>query len=194
MRARGWTIAVLLGAALVAGPLLWNPMLGHLNLVLMKLGVLAFGGGFTLIPLIQHDVVNRLGWLTTGEFIDGVALGQVTPGPILITATFIGYKVGGLAGAVTSTIAVFLPSFLVLVGIAQHFDRWKRLQSIQTMIRGVLSGFIGLLLFVLFQFGQASLVDWKTWVLAIGAFVALRKGVGLLPLVGLTVVVSILAF
>lgn len=194
MRATGWTIAALLGAVLVAGPRLWNPMLGHLNLVLMKLGLLAFGGGFTLIPLIQHDVVNRLGWLTTSEFIDGVALGQVTPGPVLITATFIGYKVDGLAGAVTSTIAVFLPSFLVLVGLAPHFDRLKRLHTVQTMIRGVLAGFIGLLLFILYQFARASLVDWKTWALAIGAFVALRRRVDLLVIVGLTVVVSILMF
>ncbi len=90
MRARGWILAALVGVGLVFGPRLWDPVLGQLDLLLMKLGVLAFGGGFTLIPLIQHDVVDRLGWLSTREFIDGIALGQVTPGPIVITATFVG--------------------------------------------------------------------------------------------------------
>jgi chromate transporter len=167
-------------------------MLSHLNLALMKLSVLAFGGGFPLIPLIQHDIVDRLGWLTVNEFMDGVALGQVTPGPILITATFVGYKIGGLAGAITSTIAVFFPSFLVLVGVTPHFERLKRLRAVQTMIRGVLAGFVGLVLFVLYQFAQASLVDWRTWALAAWALVALRKRVDLLVLVGATVIVSIL--
>jgi chromate transporter len=191
MSRRGWALAALIGAVLAVGPAFWSPKLSYLNLVLMKLSVLAFGGGFPLIPLIQHDIVDRLGWLTVNEFMDGVALGQVTPGPVLITATFVGYRIGGLAGAVTSTIAVFLPSFLVLVGVVPHFERLKRHRAVQTMIRGVLAGFVGLLLFVLYQFAQASLVDWRTWGLAACALVALRRRVDLLVLVAATVVVSI---
>jgi chromate transporter len=194
MRARGWIVAALIGAALVWAPQLWAPVLGQLNLLLMKLGVLAFGGGFTLIPLVQQEVVGRLGWLTTREFIDGIALGQVTPGPIMITATFVGYRVSGLVGATVATLAVFFPSFLVLVGTAPHFDRIKRLQIVQWMIRGILAGFIGLLVFVLLQFGQASLVDWKTWALATAAFVALWRKVDLLVIVGAAALASILIF
>jgi len=110
-----WAGAAALAIALAWAPRLWNPTLGQLNIALMKLGALAFGGGFTMIPLIQHEVVEHAGWLTTREFIDGIALGQVTPGPIVITATFVGFRVGGLLGAVTSTAAVFLPSFLILM-------------------------------------------------------------------------------
>ena len=194
MRARGWAIAAFVGTALVLGPHFWDPLLGQLNLLLMKLGVLAFGGGFTLIPLVQQEVVERLGWLTTREFIDGIALGQVTPGPIMITATFVGYRVSGLVGATAATLAVFFPSFLVLVGTVSHFDRIKRLQIVQWMIRGILAGFIGLLVFVLLQFGQASLVDWKTWSLATGAFVALWRKVDLLVIVGAAALISILIF
>jgi chromate transporter len=172
----------------------WIPVLGQLNLLLMKLGLLAFGGGFTMIPLIQQEVVGRLGWLTTREFIDGIALGQVTPGPIVITATFVGYRVSGLLGATAATLAVFFPSFLVLMGTVRHYDRIKRLQTVQWMIRGVLAGFIGLLVFVLWQFGQASLSDWKTWGLAAAAFLALRWKVDLLWIVGAAALVSILAF
>lgn len=194
MRARGWIVAALVGAALVWGPQLWDPVLGQLNLLLMKLGLLAFGGGFTLIPLIQEEVVGRLGWLSTREFIDGIALGQVTPGPIMITATFVGYRIAGVLGAIASTLAVFFPSFLVLVGTAPHFERIKRLQTVQWMIRGILAGFIGLLVFVLVQFGQASLVDWKTWALAAAAFIALRWKVDLLVIVGAAALISILVF
>ncbi|MBI3121412.1 MAG: chromate transporter [candidate division NC10 bacterium] len=194
MRARGWIAAVLVGAALVGGPQLWAPVLGRLNLLLMKLGLLAFGGGFTLIPLIQQEVVGRLGWLSTREFIDGIALGQVTPGPIMITATFVGYRIAGVVGAIASTLAVFFPSFLVLVATVPHFDWIKRLRTVQWMIRGVLAGFIGLLVFVLWQFGQASLVDWKTWGLAAAAFIALWRKVDLLVIVGVAALLSILIF
>ncbi len=194
MSARGWAIAAFVGTALVLGPYFWDPLLGQLNLLLMKLGALAFGGGFTLIPLVQQEVVGRLGWLTTREFIDGIALGQMTPGPIMITATFVGYRIAGVLGAFASTLAVFFPSFLVLVGTVPHFDRIKRLQTIQWMIHGILAGFMGLLVFVLWQFGQTSLVDWKTWALAAAAFLALRWKVDLLVTVGIVGLLSVLIF
>ena len=194
MSAVGWGVAVLLGVGLVWGSWLWAPILGQLNLLLMKLGLLAFGGGFTLVPLIQQEVVERLGWLSTREFIDGIALGQVTPGPILITATFVGYRISGLIGAVASTLAVFFPSFLVLLGALPHYDRIKRLRSVQWMIRGILAGFIGLLVYVLWQFGRASLVDWKTWGLSVAAFIALWRKVDLLVIVGVAAILSILIF
>ncbi len=195
MKARGWILAAIIGMALVFGPYAWDPVLGQLNWLLVKLGALAFGGGFTLIPLIQEEVVSRLGWLTTREFIDGIALGQVTPGPIIITATFVGYKIAGLVGAALSTLAVFFPSFLVLVGTVPHYDRIRRLQPVQWMIKGVLAGFSALLVFVLWQFGRASLVDWKTWALAAAAFLALRwKKIDLLVIVGAVALLSLVMF
>ncbi len=189
-----WAASALLGAALVGLPMLWLPVLGHLNLLLMKLGALAFGGGFTLIPLVQQDVVDHLGWLTTRQFIDGIALGQVTPGPIMITATFVGYRIAGIVGAVASTLAVFLPSFVVLVAAIPHFDRIKRLRAVQMIVRGVLSGFMGLLLYVLLQFGRASLIDWKTSAIALAVFVALRRKVDLLLIVAAVAVTSVVIF
>jgi len=194
MSLRGWAIAGIIGLGLIFGAFVWDPLLGQLDWLLMKLGALAFGGGFTLIPLIQQEVVTRLGWLTTREFIDGIALGQVTPGPIVITATFVGYRVSGLVGATAATLAVFFPSFLVLVGTVPHYNRIKRLRSVQWMIKGVLAGFIALLVFVLWQFGQASLVDWKTWGMAAAAFLALRWRVDLLVIVGAVALLSILIF
>jgi len=88
-----------------------HPQLFYLSLTLSKVGALAFGGGFTIIPLIQYDVVDRYQWVTTKEFLDGIALGQVTPGPVMITSTFLGYKVAGFWGALMATIAIFSPPF-----------------------------------------------------------------------------------
>ncbi len=158
----------------------------------MKLGALAFGGGFTLVPLIQREVVEHRGWLTTREFIDGIALGQMTPGPIAITATFVGYRLAGVAGAVGSTVAVFLPSFLILMAALPHYDRIKRLRAVRWMVQGLLAAFIALLLSVLVEFGRASLVDWKTVGLAAAAAVALWWKIDLLLIVAGAAILSIL--
>jgi chromate transporter len=191
---RAWLIAAVLTVTLLAGPRLWAPALAELNLTLMKLGALAFGGGFTLVPLIQHEVVEDRGWLTTREFIDGIALGQVTPGPIVITATFVGYRIAGFAGAVGSTVAVFLPSFLVLMVALPHYDRIKGLRTVRWMIQGVLAAFIALLLSVLVEFGRASLVDWKTVGLATATAIALWWKIDLLLIVAGAAILSILMF
>jgi chromate transporter len=192
LSARAWTIAVLVGAGLLWAPFAWDPALGYLDLVLMRLGALAFGGGFTLIPLVQREVVAQYAWLTTREFIDGIALGQVTPGPIMITATFLGYRIGGLPGAVTSTAVVFFPSFLVLMAVLPRFDRIKRQPVVQAMIHGVLAAFIALLVFVLLDFARASLDDWKTVAIACAATIALWRKVDLLLIVAAAVLVSVL--
>lgn len=95
------------------------PLLLHLGWFFIKVGSLIFGGGFVIIPFIQREVVDSLGWLTRREFLDGLALGQMTPGPVVITATFIGYKMAGFAGAMVSTAAIFFPSFVfVFLGAA----------------------------------------------------------------------------
>jgi chromate transporter len=192
MTGRGWLAAALLGAALLLLPRLWSPALGQLSLSFMKIGPLAFGGGFAMIPLIQQEVVVRLGWMSTREFMDGIAMGQVTPGPIVITASFVGYRVGGLVGAVVSTVAVFYPSFLVLVGLIHHFERLRRLDVVQWAIQGVLAAFMGLLVFTVWQFARASLTDWQSWTLAVSAFTALRLRARLPVIVGIAAALSII--
>jgi chromate transporter len=118
----------------------------------------------------------------------------VTPGPIVITATFVGYKAGGLLGALLGTIAVFFPSFLVVTTLAPHYEGIKRSRPVQIMVRGVLAAFIGLLLFVAYRFGSVALVDWRTWLLMAGAWVALWRKVDLLIVVGVGAVLSALLF
>jgi chromate transporter len=194
MTFRGWVVAAVVAACVLVIPLAFAPLLTHLNLLFMKVDLMAFGGGWTSIPLIQREVVDRFAWLSTREFIDGIALGQVTPGPIVITATFVGYKAGGIVGALLGTIAVFFPSFLIVTTLAPHYERIKRSAAIQVMVRGILAAFIGMLLFVAYRFGQEALGDWRTWGLMAAAWIALWRKVDLLGIIGAGAALSVLLF
>ncbi len=104
-----------------------------------------FGGGYVFIPMIQDVVVDHFGWLTAQEFIDGIALGQVTPGPILISASFIGQKVAGIPGALLSTVAIFTPPALLMVLLAGMLDQIKQSRAVQATMKGIRIAVIGLI-------------------------------------------------
>ena len=160
-----------------------------------KIGLLAFGGGFTAIPLIQHVVVDGMHWLDLAAFRDGIALGQITPGPVLITATFIGYKVKGILGAVVATIGIFSPSLALMMLAGRAHAKIKELKIVKAVIKGILSGFIGLLLSVVLQFGVQSLVDGQTWsVLAVSVLYLLVWKKNVVWLILGTIGVSLLVF
>jgi len=147
-----------------------------LGATMAKINLLAFGGGYTAIALMFHEVVNNTAhaWLTSKEFIDGLALGQITPGPVIITATFIGYRVGGLAGAIFATVCIFLPSSLLLVLIAPHFARVRHLAAVQSAVSGLLAAFIAMLLYVLAAVAKSAFIGPWDVALAAAAFAALR--------------------
>jgi len=130
-----------------------------------KIGLFAFGGGFTSIPLIQHIVVDQLHWLSFAQFRDGIALGQITPGPVFITATFIGYKLLGIVGALVATLAVFLPSLILIVNLSKLHSTIKHLKIVKVIVAGFLAGFIGLLIAITLQFAFKSLFGWQTWLI-----------------------------
>ena len=170
-------IRVAVGGLIVTVALLvFAPRLGALALVCMKVDAVAFGGGFASIPLMFHEMVEVRNWVTARTFIDGIALGQVTPGPIVVTTTFVGYQFAGLAGAVIATIAVFFPSFVLVLAIAPWFDRLRAQAWLSPALRGALLSFVGLLLFV--TFGLARSLDWSivTAMLSVAAFISLRAG------------------
>lgn len=104
-----------------------------------------FGGGYVFIPMIQEVVVDRFGWLTSKEFMDGIALGQVTPGPILISASFIGQKVAGIPGAILSTAAIFAPPAMLMVLLASMLDEIKNSPLVQAIMKGIRIAVIGLI-------------------------------------------------
>ncbi len=176
---------------LVLTPVLFAlaPRLGALALVCVKIDAVAFGGGFASIPLMFHEMVEVRHWVPAMTFIDGIALGQVTPGPIVVTTTFVGYQFAGLAGALVATVAVFFPSFLLVVAVAPWFDRLRARPWFAPALRGALLSFVGLLVFV--TYGIARTLHWNfaAGALSVVAFVALRAGVSV-PLVVLASAVA----
>ena len=141
--------------------------------LMFRIDLFAFGGGFASVPLMFHEIVEVRGWLEPGTFLDGIALGQVTPGPIVITATFIGYMLHGPIGGIIATFGVFLPSFLILVTIVPYFDRIRASAAFNKAIRGVLNSFVGLLFTVTYRFALNMTWDASLALVASAAFVAL---------------------
>ena len=132
------------------------------------------------MPLMMYEVVARRHWLDSRVFMDGIALGQVTPGPIVITATFVGYQVRGILGAIVATISIFAPSFFLVLVTVPYFDRLQRSRLFRGALSGILASFIGLLLAVTVHFSMA--VSWSLpAILLVGAsFAALRFKVDIL--------------
>lgn len=181
LRKKDYCLLGLLAASisgLLAAAYLIDPPLARLSLRLVKIGALMFGGGYTVIPLIQYEVVDEFHWIATKEFLDGIALGQLTPGPMMITA-FIGNHHSGLLGATVATVALMSPSFFMLILFLPYHDRLKGIKAVAKLERGILASFIGMLGLVLYGFGRTAFTDVFTVLLAAGAFLALVKKVGL---------------
>jgi chromate transporter len=189
-RAAAWIAVAALAVAVALLALV--PRLGVLALVCMKVDALAFGGGFASLPLMFHEMVEVRPWIEAKTFMDGIALGQVTPGPIVVTATFVGYRVAGLAGSLIATVAVFLPSFVLVVAAAPWFSRLRARVWFAPALHGAMLSFVGLLVFVAVHLGQA--IQWTigTGALAVLAFVALRAGVEVLWVVLVSGVVAVI--
>jgi len=168
-----------------------NNKLFALGAVMLKIDIFAFGGGFASLPLMLHEIVMDRGWLDSKTFMDGIALGQVTPGPIVITATFVGYLVYGLSGAVVATIAIFTPSFFMLVIVAPFFDRLKNSVYFLRAIDGVFASFVGLLLYVCFKFATTVPWDIARILLGLAALAALIRKVDILYIVLAGAVISV---
>ena len=157
-------LAHLLGAAgAVAIPIgLWR-----LFLVFAKIGAVLFGSGYVLLAFLRADLVGRLHWLTERQLLDAVAIGQVTPGPVFTTATFIGYIIGGVPGAVVATVGIFAPGFVYVALSGLLIPRIRRSRVAASMLDGVVVGSLALIGVVAWQLGRAAIIDWPTLVIAI---------------------------
>ncbi len=171
-----------------------SPHFPSLGVTMAKINLVAFGGGYTALALMYHDVVRNpaTAWLTPKEFIDGLALGQITPGPVSITATFIGYRVGGILGATFATVCIFLPSSLLLVLLAPHFARLRGLRTVQDAVGGLLAAFIAMLLHVLAEVSRSAFLGPWDIALAVAAIAALRLRVNVVWVVLAAIALSFL--
>jgi chromate transporter len=150
-----------------------------LSWVALKVGALAYGGGFVIVPLMQHDAVDRYRWLTPPQFLDAVALGQVTPGPLTHTVAVVGYAAAGVGGALLAAAVAFAPSFVFVLAGARHFDRLRDDARARAFLDGAGPAAIGAILGVAIPLAEALSEPWQ-WAVLAGAAVALfvlRRGV-----------------
>jgi chromate transporter len=147
----------------------------RLGLFFLKVGTLLFGSGMVLFAFIQDDVVAGYGWLTEEQLLDAIAVGQMTPGPVLSSATFIGYLVAGTPGAVIATLAIFLPSFVITALIGPFIPRLRRSPMLQAFLRSVNAAVVALILAVSVSLFQAAIIDVWTALLLLGGLTALVR-------------------
>ena len=141
----------------------------------LKAGLLTFGGAYTVIPFLQESAVDAHHWLTSSQFVDGLAIGGVLPSPLIIFATFIGYLAGGLGGAVLMTVGIFLPAFFFPIYFHRALVAVAENPRIRPFLLGVAAGVIGLIASVTIEILDVSVVDLPTAILAAGAFLALLR-------------------
>ena len=153
--------------------------LAALSWVALKVGALSYGGGFVIIPLMQHDAVTAYHWMTNTQFLNAVALGQVTPGPVVLTVAAVGYAAAGLGGALLATVVAFAPSFIFVIAGGRHFDRLRDNAGIQAFLTGAGAAVIGAILGSAVPLGLALSQWWQVGVLLVAAvwLLALRRGV-----------------
>lgn len=172
----GWLLAPLSGLPAGVVAALSVPFnLPQLFLVFLKIGAVLYGSGYVLLAFLRADLVTRLGWLTDQQLLDAITIGQVTPGPVFTTATFIGYVLGGPAAAVLATVGIFLPSFIYVALSHPWIPRLRASARVSRFLDGVNVASLGLMAAVAWQLGRASLVDLPTALTAAAALALLLK-------------------
>jgi chromate transporter len=143
--------------------------------IFLRIGAVTFGGGFVMVPLIEAEVVNGHGWVSHREFVEAFALGQITPGPVLVTATFIGYRVAGTLGALVATVSIFLPSLVLTIVAGSSLRRFRSNRQVQAFLRGVTPAVVGLLVAAAYSTGRAGIHTWVGLAIALAAAGALVR-------------------
>ncbi len=171
--------------SVLAAPLVWvkalaaaaAPSAGLLSigLVFFKIGLLMFGGGLVIAPLLQQELVDERHWLTTRQLVDGLALGQLTPGPVTTVATFAGYTVAGFPGGVLATIAIFAPSFILVLSLTPLLLRVRSAPIARAFLKGITAGALGAIAAAAILFGRAAIIDPFTAIIALVSLALLLR-------------------
>ena len=144
-------------------------------LIFLKIGGTLYGGGYVLLAFLQPELVERTQWLTTQQLLDAIAIGQITPGPLFTTATFIGYLLAGHAGAIAGTIGIFLPSFVFIALVTPWLSQLRRSIWLGSWLDGVNAGAWGAIAVVTYRLGVTTLVDWWAIAIAIGSWLLIWR-------------------
>src|SRR5712692_1849691 len=205
-RATSTTSSLLIGVPLVAAgasPTL-GALLGKLLTFFLKAGSLTFGSGLVIVPFLEKGLVQQTGWLSEREFLVAVAMGMISPGPVVITATFVGYLVAarlggslvdGFWGSLVSTIGIFLPSFLLVLIVAPILVRYRTNLNVQGFIKGAYAAAIGTILGACVLLGRIAIGDWLTALVALASLLVLfRWKVSNPLLVAATAIIGLIAF
>jgi len=185
-----------LGAPLSLGSTVAVPgTLGKLFVFFLKAGSLTFGSGLVIVPFLEKGLVQQTGWIDERQFLVAVAIGMISPGPVVITATFVGYLVAGFFGALVSTVGIFLPSFLLVLIVAPILVRHRKNSTVQGFVKGAYAAAIGTILGACLLLGRIAIGDWLTVLIALTSLVVLfRFPVSNPALIGATAVIGLIAF
>ncbi|MBC9797794.1 chromate efflux transporter [Sinomicrobium weinanense] len=164
--------ALLINAGMITAKTISNT---KLFFVFLKIGAVLFGSGYVLVAYLDGELVEKLEWLTKQELLDAIAIGQFTPGPVLSTATFIGYQVNGLRGALAATAGIFLPSFFFVLLLNPIIPKLRQSRLARGFLDAVNIGAVGIMIAVTVRLGQEILMDWKSWMIAILSIVITFK-------------------
>jgi chromate transporter len=180
-------------AGAVAAPM--GSILGQLGAFFLKAGSLTFGSGLVIVPFLEKGLVQQTGWLNGQQFLVAVAMGMLSPGPVVITATFVGYLVAGFWGSVVSTIGIFLPSFFLVLIVAPFLIRHRENPNIQGFVKGAYAAAIGAILGSGLLLGKIAIGDWLTALIGVASLIALVRWKVRNPLlVALTAVIGLVGF
>src|SRR3989442_6437451 len=185
--------AIPLGAGASGG--MSGSILGKLLVFLLKAGSLTFGSGLVIVPFLEKGLVQQTGWLDERQFLVAVAMGMLSPGPVVITATFVGYLVAGFWGSFVSTVGIFLPSFLFVLIVAPILIRHRANRDVQGFVKGAYAAAIGTILGASILLGKIAVGDWLTALVGLLGLVALaRRQVSNPFLVAVTAIIGLIAF
>ncbi len=172
-----------------------GPILGQLLVFFLKAGALTFGSGLVIVPFLEKGLVQQTGWLDERQFLIAVAMGMISPGPVVITATFVGYLVAGFWGSVVATVGIFLPSFLLVLVVAPVLIRHRANPNVQGFVKGAYAAAIGTIVGASILLGKIAIGDWLTALVALLSLVVLfRWNVRNPALVAVTAIIGLIAF
>ena len=139
-----------------------------------KIGLVFFGGGYVLIPLLHRIMVEQFHWLTLKEFLDGLALSQLTPGPLAMLATFTGFRAGGFLGGLIATVFIFLPCTALMLFLSSRYEKLRDMELIKVALDGILPAVVGLVVAAAYNLGKTSLLSPRDFLLLCGGFLLLQ--------------------